>query len=269
MRHYGWAKNLGPQYIRGIFEGNGNVPGEHMWNIFSVNKEDIWVTRTRVPITGTVDRHVNQNFERVSSEADLELWNFYVPKWAPVEVVTLPGGNHVLQLCDEDPYDYACVERAFPASNKGMVEFSIHAADLGKDILEFELHNEKSQRALRVRFDSDQEGITFDLGGVEPESTPLTIGKWYDVKISFNCRKGEYDLWLNGKKVGDRVELDVKTATLERMVFRTGSWRADVRQLFLGGEPSAPGLESEDLPASDKKVPRSLFWIDNVKTSKK
>jgi len=267
MRYYGWAKNKGPQYIRGILEGNGNPPGSHMWNTFSVSKEDIWVTRTRVPITGVVDQHVNQDFERVGSEADLELWNFYIPKWAPINVVTLAGsGNRVLQLRDEEPYDYACAERAFPPSGKATVEFSICIRDLGKDILEFELHNENGQRGLRLRFDADLEGINFDLGGVEPEPVPFRVNRWYDVKLAFDCSKGKYDVWLNNKKVKEGVELDINVPTLERMVFRTGSWRADVRQFLMPGQPSGPGLDSEDLPASGEKVPQSIFRIDNVKT---
>ena len=268
MRYYGWAKNKGPQYIRGIIEGNGNPPGNHMWNTYSVGKEDIWVSRARVPITGRVDRHVNQNFEGVDSEADLEMWNFYIPQWAPIDIVAPPGsGNHVLQLCDEEPYDYACAERHFPPSGKGIVEFSVFVKDMGKDILEFELHNENDQRALRLRFDAKLEGITFDLGGVEPVPVSFSVNKWYNVQVAFDCDRGRYDVWLNGKVVREGIELDINVITLEHMVFRTGSWRADVRQYFIKREPSAPGLDSEDLPAAGEKVPQSVFWIDNVITT--
>jgi hypothetical protein len=266
MRYYGWAKNRGPQYIRGIIEGNGNPPGKHMWNTFSVNKEDIWVTHTRLPITGIVDQHVNQDFEAVKSADALELWNLYVPKWAPIDVVALPGGNRVLQLTDEEPYDYACAERHFPPTGKGAIEFSVFIKDLGKDILEFELRNVRDQRAARLRFDARQIGITFDLGGAEVNPLPISANKWYDVKLTYDCDEGEYDLSLNGKRVVKGVEFDIKTPTLERMVFRTGSWRSDVRQFFIDAEPSGPGLDGEDLPASGRNVPQSIFWIDNVKT---
>jgi len=87
------------------------------------------------------------------------------------------------------------------------------------------------------------------------------------VKLAFDCSKGKYDVWLNKKKVKEGVELDINVPTLELMVFRTGSWRADVRQFLMAGQPSGPGLDSEDLPASGEKVPQSIFWIDNVKTS--
>lgn len=268
-RYYGFAKNTGPQYIRGIIEGNGTPPGNYMWNTYSMNKEDIWVTRTRVPISGIVDNYVNENFEDVNSESELEYWNLYIPQWAPIDIVKVPGEkNKVLQLVDEDPYDYASAERAFPPSNKATIEFSVFAKDLGKDILEFELHNENDERALRLRFDPRQELLNFDLGNVELNPVSFSLNKWYDVKISFNCDAGKYDVWLNGVMVREGIEFDenVKTKTLERMVFRTGSWRNDVRQFFLEGEPGAPGLEHEDLAGAGSKVPKSTFWIDNVKT---
>jgi len=268
MRHYGWAKNQGPQYIRGIFAGNGNPPGNHMWNVYSVNKEDMWISRTHLPISGVVKDHVNQDFEDLDSEADLGFWNLYVPQWAPVNIVTEPGRkNQVLQLVDEEPYDYACVERHFPPSGKATVEFSVFVKKQGKDILEFELHNQKDQRALRLRFDARLEGINLDLGGTEPWPVPFKMNQWNHIKLSFNCDKGRYELWLNGKKVKENIEFDIDTATLERMVFRTGSWRSDVRLYLIKGQPHGPGMDTENLAAAGEKVPQSVFWIDNVITN--
>ncbi len=270
MRYYGWAKNSGPQYLRGIIEGNGDPPRNHMWNTYSMNKEDIWVSRTRVPITGVVSEHVVETFEGLVTEAGLDLWNLYVPAWAPIEVIPAGGTQgRVLQLRDHDPYDYALAERAFPPSARGTVEFRVLLKSTGKDILEFELLNERSERALRLRFDSAHFGLTFDLSRVEPEPAPFTAGEWHQMKLAFDCSQGWYDVWVDGRKVKEHVNLTIKSETLERMVFRTGSWRGDVRLLFLDGEPGAPGLDTEDLPAAGEKVPESVFWIDDVKTTGK
>ena len=268
MRYYGWAKNHGSQYIRGIAEGNGDPPGNHLWTTYSVNKEDIWVSRARVPISGVVQDHVNQDFDGVRSISDLKLWDFYVPLWAPIEVVDLVGrDNRVLELKDEEPYDYALAKRAFPPTGKGTVEFRVFLREMGKDILEFELHDENNARALRLRFDPGHFGLTFDIG--DTEETPMAIqpNAWYDLKLAFDCEAGEYDAWVNGEKVRDGLDLDIDSTSLERMVFRTGSWRSDVRQYLLEGEPDAPGLESEDVAAAGEKVPQSVFWIDDVKTT--
>ena len=90
MRYQGIHKSRGPQYIRGIVEGNGTPPGKYMWNTFSVNKEDIWVSRLTVPVRGTVEKHVNQDFEKAETEADLDLWNLHMPKWAPISIASDP-----------------------------------------------------------------------------------------------------------------------------------------------------------------------------------
>jgi hypothetical protein len=215
-----------------------------------------------------VEDHVTQDFEGIDSLDDLELWDFYVPRWAPIEVVSPPGqDNRVLVLQDEEPYDHALARRAFPPTGKGTVEFRVNLREMGKDILEFELHDENNARALRLRFDADHFGLTFDLGGVEPTPMPIPVDRWLDVKLAFDCVAGQYDVWLNGEKVREGIDLETDSATLERMVFRTGSWRGDVRQLFLEGEPSAPGLESEDVASAGEKVPRSVFWIDDVRTT--
>jgi hypothetical protein len=268
IRYYGWAKNRGPQYVRGIAEGNGDPPGDHLWTTYSQNKEDIWVSRARVPLTGVVEDHVAQDFEGIGSLDELGLWDLYVPLWAPIDVASLPGqDNRVLVLQDEEPYDYALAKRAFPATGQGTVEFRVLLREMGKDILEFELHDEHNARALRLRFDPGHYGLTFDLGETEEAPVAIRANEWYDVKLAFDCEEGVYDAWLNGEKVGEGMDLDIDSPSVERMVFRTGSWRSDVRQLLLEGEPDAPGLETEDLAAAGEKVPRSVFWIDDVRTT--
>ena len=73
-RFAGLYKNAGPQYVRGIEEGNGKPPGSYLWNTYSMNKEDIWVTRTRVPVTGVVTQQVRETFEGLGSAEQLEYW---------------------------------------------------------------------------------------------------------------------------------------------------------------------------------------------------
>lgn len=267
-RYYGWAKQAGPQYVRGIMPGNGNPPGNYMWNTYSVNKEDIWVSRTLVPITGIVDQHVNQNFDDVNSVDELELWNLYVPKWAPVNIISpVNSTNKVLELIDEEPYDYAKVERSFPPGTKVEIKFDFIIKQTGKDNLEFEVHNDKNERALRIIFNPELEGMNFDLGKVEPWSYPIKENRWYKIKLELNCESSDYNVWLNGELIREDIELNIETDKLERMIFRTGSWRMDVRQYVLDGSPSGPGLDSEDLAGAGEKVDKSIFWIDNIETN--
>ncbi len=267
MRYQGIHKNYGPQYIRGIVEGNGDPPGNEMWLTYSVNKEDIWVTSVRVPITGKVDEHVDENFDGLESEADLKLWNLYVPQWAPISIATDPRDdkNKCLELRDEEPYDYALAERIFPESKKVTVEFSIMLKQVGTSVLEFEVHDRHGKRPMRLRFDPDW--LMFDQGKVEPKPVPFSMGKWYQIKLNMDCEKQSYDVALDGVWVKQNIEFAEKVDSLERLHFRTGPWRSDVRLYILDGEPGNPGLYQEDLPGADHKVAGSVFLVDDVKTA--
>ena len=65
-----------------------------------------------------------------------------------------------------------------------------------------------------------------DLGGVEPVPLAFQENRWYDLKVAFDCSKGRYDIWVNGELRREGIALDVDVPTLERMVFRTGTWRS-------------------------------------------
>jgi hypothetical protein len=71
---------------------------------------------------------------------------------------------------------------------------------------------------------------------------------------------------LNGKWVRKGVAFAEEVKSLERMIFRTGPYRGDVRALIVDSEPRPSGLYTEDLPGADDKVSVSVFLIDDVKT---
>ncbi len=67
--------------------------------------------------------------------------------------------------------------------------------------------------------------------------------------------------------VKEKIPFAVKTESLQRIVFRTGPWRGDVRPFIVDGEPGNPGLYQEDLPGADFKIGASIFEIDNIQTT--
>ncbi len=267
QRYQGFHKDLGVQYVRGIAPGNGDPPGKHMWNTYSVNKEDIWVSRTRVPITGTVDKHVNEDFDSLATEADLELWSLYVPKWSSISIADDPRSdkNRCLELRDEEPHDYCLAERLFPRSSKVTVDFRVLAEQVGHGVLCFEVHDRRGRRPMRLRFFGDW--LWVNRGRVEIAPVPMSAGKWLDIRLKLDCDSQKYDLAING----DWVKRDVafweeeKVETVERLVFRTGPWRGYVPVLNVDREP-APGMHQEDLAGSDNKVSLSVYLIDDVRT---
>jgi hypothetical protein len=71
---------------------------------------------------------------------------------------------------------------------------------------------------------------------------------------------------LDGKPVGRGIKLAEKVPTVERLVFRTGPYRGDVRGIFVEGEHATLGFTSEDLPGADQRVPLSVYLIDDLRS---
>lgn len=266
IRYQGIHKNVGPQYIRGIVEGNGNPPGNEEWITYSMNKEDIWVSKIHVPVVGTVDQNVAQNFDAIQTIDDLQYWNLYIPKWAPISIAHDPFNekNKCLELRDEEPYDYALAERTFPESNQLTVAFRVLQWQVGTSLLIVEVNDRYGHRPMRLRFDPDW--LSVDRGKVGPPPIPFSTGKWYCIKIKLDCEKQSYDLAVEGNWVKRDIPFAEQVTSFERLVFRTGPWRGDVRPLILNGVPETPGLYIEDKPGADFKVPVSEFFVDDVKT---
>lgn len=264
MRYRGINRSIGPQYIRGIIPGNGNPPGGRMWLTYSVNKEDIWVTSVRTPITGKVDEPVNDTFDKAATLDDLDLWNLYSLKWAPVSLVDDPWrpGNRCLQLRDEDPYDYPLAERVFPAGRRVNLAFDLLQEDVGLNGLEVEAQTIEGVPALRLWFTRTE--IGFDIGGTEEARAPFDSGRWHRLELGIDCENGHYELAVDGKVAMPRIELDGRPESVARIVFRTGAPREYVRQDYLKGEPSAPGVVDADLPGADEKTAASTYLIDNL-----
>jgi len=266
-RFVGLYKNAGPQYVRGIEEGNGKPPGSYLWNTYSMNKEDIWVSRARVPVTGTVSQHAQETFDHVESADPLEWWNLYELQWAQIGIVNDPhqSGNKCLGLWDEDPYDYSLAERPFPESSQVRIEFRVLAEKVGHGVLEAEVQDRYGHRPLKLRLDDKWLGQ--DQMARWINSIPVPDHVWLTIRLDIHCATGTYNLALNGKTVGDEVKFAEKAETVDRLVFRTGPYRGDVRAIFVEGEHATLGYAGEDLPGADLRVPLSVYLVDDLKTS--
>ena len=270
-RYQGIHKRIGAQYFRGIIEGNGNPPGDELWVTYSVNKEDIWLSRINVPIKGKVNENVNQNFENLKSIQDLKLWNLYVPKWAALNLIENPNNqNTVLELRDESPYDYAKVERIFPESKKVEISFDLKTVIAQRGhALEVEIQNQSTGRPIRLRIDETK--LMFDRHQVKTDAVDYTVGEWSKIKLVIDTENKTYNAFYNNKLVRENISFanDVEVISVERIVFRTGPYRGYTDALFAEqGAPSAGALTIEDLPASGTKVASCVYWIDNVKINK-
>ena len=254
----------GAQYVRGIIPGNGTPPDGALWLTYSSNKEDIRVTRVPVPIKGTVDEDVNDDFENMAPGGVVTNWNIYTGLWNQIDVVK-DKGNNVLRLQDKAPYDYAKAVRVFPETTKAKISFDLKVQKPGRDALEIEMQNYKGQRPVRIVIDGKN-------GLVE-------TGKWAKVVIDVDTNAGKYSLAIDGKEIvsgeafaepldntGNPYKSKFATATVERIVFRTGSWRMkDFSRYGFGANDYRKN--EPDLTAPDDPVDNAVFDIDNFKTN--
>jgi hypothetical protein len=267
----------GGQYVRGIWSGNGSPPDGALWLIYSSNKEDIFVTRVPVPVTGVVDEDVQDDFEKMNPDGIVKDWNIYSGIWNPVRVIE-ENKNRVLRLEDRDPYDYAKAVRVFPETTKARVSFDLRLEQIGHDNLEIEIQNYKGQRPVRiVLIGRDGEIAANDRAEME-KAASLAPHSWMHFDIDVDTAVGEYDLLIDGQNVvseaafaepldnsGNPYESKFETPTVERIVFRTGIYRMRDFSRY-GFQANNYRKYEPDLPGADEAVANAVFDIDNFET---
>ncbi len=271
-RYAGTAKDIGPQYMRGL-EG-GNPPGPDMWLVYSVNKEDIWVSRIPVPIQSAVKEQVNDTFDNMERGGGVTDWNIYSPIWAPVEVVAFPSTkNRSLRLQDGDPYDYARAMRVFPESRTVTISFRVMAESADRGRLDVEILDGTGQCPVRLTWaetDLIQAHTGKNLTVVRPLAA-FEAKRWTAAQIQVDAGNKTFSVSLNGVRVLADAPFAADAETVERISFRTGEYR----QIHKEQAPVAGGPPDESLyyagaiaPQTDHPIPPAVFHLDDVRTLK-
>ena len=256
-RYKGNAKGWGSQYIRGILPGNGNPPGNKAYIVYSMNKEDMWISHVRVPVSGTVDSYIKQDFNKTETEADLDLWNLYMPKWAPVSVVSENGNpkEKSLQLKDKDRYDYALAERTFPESERVRIVFDLLPAQADYGRMEMDITSMTGKRPVQMVLNA-QGDILAISGNDSVKIAGYESGKVLNFEISVDAEIERYTVKINGKEVLKDAVFAVSVDKVQRLVFRTGEYR--------GNYASVHWSEHEDLPRAGVPVKEAVYHLDNI-----
>ncbi len=258
MRYGGNYKSYGPQYVRGIVEGNGIPSDKNLWVAYSMNKEDLWISRVKVPVLDKETQQVDEVFSEMEAGTELDRWNIYSPVWAPVKLEEIDG-KRWLSLKDQDEFDYAKATRLFPATDKANVEFTIKAAQNDKGVLHIELQDEKNTPALRLIFDNDGT-IKYKSGYRVNKAREYDAGKEYTIRIEATTADRFYNVFINDERVLRRLFFAPVTQ-LDKIVFRTG----EVRRF-----PNAdtPTDQDYDVKQPGDPVPEVAFFIKSLKTTK-
>lgn len=256
-RYEGWAKNLGPQYVRGICEGYPKPNDGHMWLTYSMNKEDIWVCKVPVPISGVEMEPINEDFR----DCNIPKWNIYSPKWAKIDVCSK---NKCLVIRDSDPYDKAIAERAFVESLVLTVETEIIPKSVGEAGLYIDLTDKTGSTPVRILFKNDF-CIYVKSNGVYNKVSAYGLEKSYAVKIKADCVLNTFDVKISceGKEILNKTyKFSTSVYSLERFVLQTKD-----KINFYDLESNGKDGSMKDLPNSGKRLPETKFYVSMVKTT--
>jgi hypothetical protein len=258
-RFFGRWKDFGQQYTRGIVEGNGDPPGHDLWVTYSMNKEDIWVSRIPVPVRETVEGPVEGSFNGMETGGPVVDWNVYSPKWAPVRIVEFPSAeSKSLELRDEDPYDYAKAARVFQEGTKAKVTFKVCPRQADRGMLDVEVVDRFGNRPVRLRFDADGRLKAVD-GSTEKDLMAYEADTWYRIEIRVDATpQGHYSVGVDGNAVLENAALAEAVKSVERLVLRTGPYRNEPTRQTVNETPHAP------LPGADERVEAAVYNLQDV-----
>lgn len=258
MRYGGAYKSYGPQYVRGITEGDGTPPDGNLWVTYSMNKEDIWVASIPVPVTDKVTQQVNEVFNQMADGQELKYWNYNSGLWTPVTIVKMQDGTKALSLQDWDPFDYARAERVIPASKKLTAEFTVVPQQNSNGMLDIEFQDAKGTPGIRLSFDSTG-NFTTKAGYRIKNLQKFNAGEAYKIKVDLNTDQRFYTIEVNGKKSSGLFFAPLESVS--RIVFRTGGIRR-----FPNAD--TPTDQDYDLPNGGEQDKKAVFYITSFKTNR-
>jgi hypothetical protein len=258
LRYGGAYKSYGPQYVRGIIEGNGLPPDKGLWVTYSMNKEDIWVARIPVPVTDKVEQPINEVFDRLPAGRELDQWNYNSGIWTPVAIEKMNDGKKALALKDWDPFDYAKAEHVVPVSRKMVVEFTLVPEQNDHGLLDIEFQDGKGTAGVRLSLDST--GNFFAKAGYRNRNlVKYAAGQPLAIRIELNTDTRFYYLTVNGKTLSPGLFF-APLASVERVVFRTGG----VRRF---PDADTPTDQMYDLPNGGEQDKKATYYITSFKTA--
>lgn len=258
MRYGGNYKSYGPQYVRGIQEMNGAPPDGNVWVTYSMNKEDIWVAKIPTPVKSYVEENVYEEFNELSDQEELLLWNIYSPIWAPVSISKIKGRKW-LTLQDYDPFDYAKAERMVPMSENIRIAFDITPQQHLNGQLDIEIQDAKNTPCIRISFDATGNIIT-KAGYRNRTLSKYEAGQQYNFIIELNTATRMYTVTINnGKPV--RNVLFAPIHKVHHVTFRTGG----VRRF---PDADTPTDQMYDMPNAGEKDKNAVYRISYFKAEK-
>ncbi len=242
QRYEGMHRSIGPQYTRGISEwaNDGSRNENVLWLVYSMSKEDIWVSRIPLPVQADGMGQVDSE-PIAATGAIIPGWNTYQPKWASITTEQSANGQAMLRLTNRDPYDYACAQRLFAEAVTLQASFELLAEPAGpSDILEIELLPALGG-GVPIRITVLGNGTVI----ATERSVAVPLGQWIQFELTADCRNGIWSVRVGGRPIIANQPMNKGVSTLHRILFRTGPYRG------IGGkQPVERGTDRPVTPSS-------------------
>lgn len=251
QRYAGLHRSIGPQYTRGISEwaddGSRNGDGA-MWLVYSINKEDIWVSRVPLPVqVEETRREFSDELEHLPTGPIVPGWNTYAPRWGRVAIDAEPdGASSRLWLETRDPHDYARAVRVVGPRERMTVSFEIQIPTATKSGgLEIELLDQfGAARPVRLLLAaSGQQSAAGD--DAQATTVELPRGQWVRLTLVADVATARCSLWQDDACMLNDQPFVEPAAVLHRVSFRTGPWRG-----IGGANPVEPETDRPTPPAA-------------------
>jgi hypothetical protein len=223
-----------------------------------MNKEDIWVSRIPLPVRSSIKRDIHDDFEDLIPDGVISDWNIYAPLWAPIAVIKEENNNACLQLSDKDPYDYARAIRIFEENRKVKMGLRVKAKKINNGVLEIDVTDQFGNRPVQLIFEKDGTIQIVD-GNKKSVLQKYTENRWYQIELEIEATPyGNFSLTIDGNEVVKKAALALAVRSVERLSFRTGSYR-DIPNRKTPNEDPHPPLTGADFP-----VEEAIFLVDDV-----
>lgn len=215
-RYAGGMKNLGAQYMRGISEANRQPEDRAVWVAYSVNKEDMWITRFPVPVKVKETGAVRDDMNKMTEETLRDTWNLYVPAWGGAELAPA-GQKNGLCLSDWDPCNRVMAERLVPEAETLCIRAVLRVQQLKEDKISYALQDPGGRTALCLVFTPDGR-LCVHSGGVDQTICGYETGRDYELELRISCREFTYSVAV--RESGSSLTAGEKSGVLGNCVKR-------------------------------------------------
>lgn len=261
-RYEGGYKNLGAQYVRGISEANVQPEGQAMWLVYSMNKEDMWISRVPLPAVSGEEEDVSDDMGAISDEALRNTWNLCVPAWNRAELEMAPDGRRGLCLTDSDPYNRTRAMRLFKPGALVKIRLELCPAAVHSEGIRIEVQDQRGQTAANFVLRGDGK-LYVRNGGLDRELCGWKRGESLKLEFTVDCVMNQLDILARCKEEEARFSaaLAVSAEQVERLVV-SGRYSLPWQGLEANGKMGNIG----NLPGADRKQPVTEVYIMGLQT---